>query len=66
MRRFAIVIRRAYFEAKKLRKYAKNVVVNRSETGTLANSEDPNSGISSVSALFIKIFNNLQVKIFII
>ena len=31
MRSFAIVIRRAYFEAKKRRKYAKNVVVNRSE-----------------------------------
>ena len=30
MRSFAIVIRRAYFEAKKLRKYAKNVVVNMS------------------------------------
>ena len=30
MRSFAIVIRRAYFEAKKRRKYAKNVVVNRS------------------------------------
>ena len=28
MRSFAIVIRRAYFEAKKRRKYAKNVVVN--------------------------------------
>ena len=27
---FAIVIRRAYFEAKKRRKYAKNVVVNSS------------------------------------
>ena len=32
MRSFAIVIRRAYFEAKKRRKYAKNVVVNRSAT----------------------------------
>ena len=30
MRSFAIVIRRAYFEAKKRRKYAKNVVVNMS------------------------------------
>ena len=30
MRSFAIVIRRAYFEAKKRRKYPKNVVVNRS------------------------------------
>ena len=30
---FAIVICRAYFEAKKRRKYAKNVVVNRSEDG---------------------------------
>ena len=30
MRSFAIVIRRAYFEAKKRRNYAKNVVVNRS------------------------------------
>ena len=30
MRSFAIVIRRAYIEAKKRRKYAKNVVVNRS------------------------------------
>ena len=30
MRSFAIVIRRAYFEAKKRRKYAKNVVVSRS------------------------------------
>ena len=30
MRSFAIVIRRAYFEAKKRRKYTKNVVVNRS------------------------------------
>ena len=30
MRSFAIVIRRAYFEAKKRMKYAKNVVVNRS------------------------------------
>ena len=28
MRSFAMVIRRAYFEAKKRRKYAKNVVVN--------------------------------------
>ena len=33
MRSFAIVIRRAYFEAKKRRKYAKNVVVNRSGDG---------------------------------
>ena len=31
MRSFAIVIRRAYFEAKKRRNYAKNVVVNSSE-----------------------------------
>ena len=31
MRSFAIVIRRAYFEAKKRRKYAKKVVVNRSD-----------------------------------
>ena len=30
MRSFAIVIRRVYFEVKKHRKYAKNVVVNRS------------------------------------
>ena len=30
MRSFAIVIRRAYFEAKMRREYAKNVVVNRS------------------------------------
>ena len=30
MRSFAIVICRAYFEAKKRRNYAKNVVVNRS------------------------------------
>ena len=30
VRSFAIVIRRAYFEAKKRRKYAKNVVVDRS------------------------------------
>ena len=30
MRSFAIVIRRAYFEAKKRRKCAKKVVVNRS------------------------------------
>ena len=35
MRSFAIVIRRAYFEAKKRRKYAKNVVVNRSESKKL-------------------------------
>ena len=33
MRSFAIVIRRAYFEAKNRRKYAKNVVVNRSGFG---------------------------------
>ena len=32
MHSFAIVIRRVYFEAKKRRKYAKNVVVNRSES----------------------------------
>ena len=31
MRSFAKVIRRAYFEAKKRRKYAKNVVVSRSD-----------------------------------
>ena len=31
MRSLAIVIRRAYFEAKKRRKYAKNVVVNMSD-----------------------------------
>ena len=31
MSSFAIVIRRAYFEAKKRRKYAKNIVVNMSE-----------------------------------
>ena len=31
---FAIVIRRAYFEAKKRRKYAKNVVVNRSDVAS--------------------------------
>ena len=37
MRSFAIVIRRAYFEAKKCRKYAKNVVVNRSVTGIILN-----------------------------
>ena len=30
MRSFAIVIRRAYFEAKKRRNYAKNVIVNSS------------------------------------
>ena len=30
MRSFAIVIRRAYFEGKKRRNYAKNVVVNKS------------------------------------
>ena len=30
MRSFAIVIRRVYFEAKNRRKYAKNVVVNKS------------------------------------
>ena len=30
MRSFAIVIRREHFEAKKRRKYAKNVEVNRS------------------------------------
>ena len=30
VRSFAIVIRRVYFEAKKCRKYAKNVVVNMS------------------------------------
>ena len=30
MHSFAIVIRRAYFGAEKRRKYAKNVVVNRS------------------------------------
>ena len=35
MRSFAIVIRRAYFEAKKRRKYAKNVVVSRSGTGSI-------------------------------
>ena len=34
MRSFAIVIRRAYFEAKKRRNYAKNVVVNRSDSVT--------------------------------
>ena len=28
---------------------------------TVINSEDPNSGISSMSALFIKIFTNLQL-----
>ena len=33
MRSFAIVILRAFFEAKKRRKYAKNVVVNRSVRG---------------------------------
>ena len=33
MRSFAMVIRRAYFKAKKRRKYAKNVVVNRSASG---------------------------------
>ena len=33
MRSFAIVTRRAYFQAKKRRKYAKNVVVNRSAAG---------------------------------
>ena len=32
MRSFTIVIHRAYFEAKKRRKYAKNVVVNSSAT----------------------------------
>ena len=31
MHSFAIVIGRAYFEAKKRRKYAKNVVLNRSD-----------------------------------
>ena len=35
MRSFAIVIRRAYFEAKKRRKYVKNVVVNKSATTVL-------------------------------
>ena len=38
MRSFAIVIRRAYFEAKKCRNYAKNVVVNRSEIGPINES----------------------------
>ena len=32
MRSFAIVIHRAYFEAKKRRKYTKNIVVSRSES----------------------------------
>ena len=36
MRSFAIVIRRAYFEAKKRRNYAKTVVVNRSERTNVA------------------------------
>ena len=40
MHSFEIVIRRAYFEAKKRRKYAKNVVVNRSASGT--NRPGPN------------------------
>ena len=40
--------------------------INLLVLGTLANIEVPNSGISLVSALFIKIFNNLQVKFFII
>ena len=35
--------------------------LNIDHIGTKANSEDPNSGISSVSALFIKIFTNFQV-----
>ena len=39
MRSFAIVIRRAYFEAKKRRKYAKNVVVNMSSPLFLLNSD---------------------------
>ena len=39
MRSFAIVIRRAYFEAKKRRKYAKNVVVNRSNVFSLLTLE---------------------------
>ena len=34
MRSFAIVIRRVYFEAKKRRKYAKNVVVNNNHNGS--------------------------------
>ena len=33
MRSFAIVIHRAYFEAKKRRNYAKNVVVSRTVCG---------------------------------
>ena len=32
------------------------------QTGTLANREYPKSGISSVSALFVKKINNLQVQ----
>ena len=40
MRSFEIVIRRAYFEAKKRRNYAKNVVVNRSDIGSETNSQN--------------------------
>ena len=39
MRSFAIVIRRAYFEAKKRRIYAENVVVNRSVDAENLNAE---------------------------
>ena len=35
------------------------------QTGTLANREYPKSGISSVSVLFVKKINYLQVQIYI-
>ena len=42
MRSFAIVIRRAYFEAKKHRNYARNVVVNSSANPTTFTMEKYN------------------------
>ena len=62
MRSFAIVIRRAYFEAKKRRNYAKNVVVNRS--GSRSNDKDVNricnNSLSRLNQNFLVIVINTK------
>ena len=58
MRSFAIVIRRAYFEVKKRRKYAKNVVINRSVTL----SETTKTGFSRDEAHIPVIQQQLNIK----
>ena len=59
MRSFAIVIRRAYFEAKKRRKYAKNVVVIKS--GLLTGMHRNGPEWTSITGMDLKIYPKIHV-----